>query len=70
MTNETAEHGVFCENVRMTPAQSNEVIEDKLLHLRPVMECALSEITRVRDILANGEISWRRLLDRALGAVD
>lgn len=70
MSREIAPHTMFCENIQMTPAQSNDVIEEKLLHLKPMLECALGEMTRVRDALANGEISWRRLLDRALGAVD
>lgn len=69
MTAKTAERDVL-ESVCMTPVQSNEVIEEKLLHLRPVLEGALSELERVRAALANGEISWRRLFDRALDAQD
>lgn len=67
MTAEAEECGVL-ESVQMTPVQSNEVIEEKLLHLQPVLECVLTELARVRDALANGEISWRHLYDRALSA--
>jgi len=61
-----AEDAGICEDVQLTPLQCNAVIEEKLTHLQPVMECALVEIQRLRDGLANGEISWRSLLKRAI----
>jgi len=57
-----------CSEVTMTPVQLNAVIEEKLIHLKPVLECALAELTRARDAISNGEVSWRKLFDRALRA--
>jgi len=59
----------FCEEVNLTPAQCNVIIEDKLAYLLPVLECALTTFKQVNERLANGEISWRRLLSRAKEAV-
>jgi hypothetical protein len=55
-----------CQEVAMTPVQLNAVIEEKLVHLKPVLECALAELMRTRDAISNGEVSWRKLFDRAL----
>lgn len=60
----------LCLEARLTPAQCNEIIEDKLTHLLPVMECALVTFKSVNDRLANGEISWRKLLGKAKEAVE
>jgi hypothetical protein len=56
----------LCEKVQMTPVQCNEVIEDNLAHLMPVMECALNSMERVNETLENGGVSWRRALKRAI----
>ncbi len=52
-------------NATLSPAQSNVVIEDKLTHLLPTMEYALRTFERTADALANGQVNWRRLLERA-----
>jgi hypothetical protein len=54
------------QEVAMTPVQLNVVIEEKLVHLKPVLECALAELIRAKDAISNGEVSWRKLFDRAL----
>jgi len=54
------------EKVQMTAVMCNAVIEEKLTQLRPVMECALVELQRLREDLSNGEISWSELLKRAI----
>lgn len=55
----------LCEAVVMTPTQHNEVIEDKLTNLVPVLKCTLSAFQRVDEIFQNGGINWRRALERA-----
>lgn len=55
----------FCEEVEMTPSQCNEVVEDKLDHLRPVLQCALDVFQRVEHALANGACNWRVSLANA-----
>jgi len=55
-----------CEDIRMTPLQCNAVIEEKLSHLQPLLEETLNEMEEVRDALANGGISWKSLLNRAM----
>ena len=59
----------FCSKVELTPAQCNDVIEDKLAHLLPVMQGALFTFRSVNHRLANGEISWRKLFNRAKESV-
>lgn len=53
------------EVIRMTPVQCNEVLEDKLGHLQPLMESALRSFQRVDTILSNGAINWRKVFKRA-----
>jgi hypothetical protein len=65
MPNEVAVNDGLCDEVQMTPMQCNEVIEDNLTHLMPVMESALSSMERVNASLENGGVSWRRALQRA-----
>ena len=65
MPSEESEREGFCAEVEMTPTQCNEVIEDKLTNLLPVMNCTLSSMRRVEDLLANGRIDWRKALERA-----
>lgn len=65
MPNETTVNDGLCGEVQMTPVQCNEVIEDNLIHLMPVMESALVSMERVNGALENGGISWRRALQRA-----
>jgi len=55
----------LCAEVEMTPEQCNTILEDKLGHLKPVLECALVTFKRVEETLANGGINWRRLFQRA-----
>ena len=57
---------VRCDEVQMTPVQCNVVIENKLENLQPMLELTLTELTRLRDGLANGEIHWGDLLKRAI----
>jgi hypothetical protein len=51
--------------VEMTPTQCNEVIEDKLSHLLPVMKTTLAIFQRVNDAMENGRINWRKALEKA-----
>lgn len=62
-TNETTSE--LCSDVELTPAQCNAVLEDKLGHLKPALECALITFQRVEETLANGGINWRKLFKRA-----
>jgi hypothetical protein len=55
----------FCSEVEMTPAQCNEVVEDKLVHLEPVLKCALVTFQRVEQALANGAFNWRKVFAKA-----
>lgn len=55
--------------IRLSPQQLNEIIEDKLVHLQPVMENALNEIERTRDAFSREDESWREILARARLAV-
>ncbi len=51
--------------VALTPVECNEVIEDKLANLFPVMRCTLVAFQRAQDMLENGKIDWREALKRA-----
>ena len=51
--------------VELTPEQGNAVLEAKLGHLKPALECALGTFKRVEEVLANGGIDWRKLFQRA-----
>lgn len=55
----------LCDEVQMTPVQCNEVIEDNLVHLMPLMKSTLGSMERVNDALENGGVNWRRALQRA-----
>lgn len=70
MPTETAKCEEFCAEVEMTLTQCNEVIEDKLTNLLPVMNCTLSSMQRAEDVLANGKIDWRKALERAKKRVE
>lgn len=70
MPDEAAEREEFCAEVEMTPAQCNEVVEDKLANLLPAMRSTLSTMQRVEDMLANGRIDWRKALQRAKKKVE
>lgn len=63
--NEMDGHSAFCAGVQMTPTQCNAVIEEKLLHLEPVLQCALDSLEHVNAVLANGGVNWRRAFHRA-----
>jgi hypothetical protein len=65
MPDDPTEREGLCAEVEMTPVQCNEVIEDKLTNLLPVLNCTLSTMRRVEDKLANGRIDWRKALQRA-----
>ncbi len=54
------------DEVSMTLVQCNEVIEEQLTHLQPVMQHVLLEMERLKASLLNGEIHWRDLLRRAM----
>ena len=60
----------ICADAGLTPEQCNGIIEDKLTHLLPALQSALLSMKQVNYRLANGEISWRRLLDRAKAKVE
>ena len=55
----------FCAEVELTPVQCNDVIENKLENLVPVMRCTLAAFRHAEDVLANGKIDWRKALERA-----
>jgi len=61
---EVATTGI-CIEVQMTPAQCNAILEERLAHLRPVMECALGVMQHVCESLANGGFNWRKALAQA-----
>lgn len=65
-----AEREGFCAEVEMTPVQCNEVIEDKLENLLPVLRCTLAAFQRAQDMLENGKIDWRKALARAKKRVE
>jgi hypothetical protein len=49
----------------MTPTQLNEVIVQKLAHLKPEFERVLRDMKELKDDLSNGKIHWKTILDRA-----
>jgi len=55
----------LCTEIELTPEQCNAIVEDKLGHLKPVLECALVTFKRVEESLANGGINWRKIFERA-----
>jgi len=55
----------MCAEVVMTPASSNAIIEERMTHLQPVLECALRTLKAVEETLANGGIKWRAALKNA-----
>jgi len=55
----------ICVEARLTPEQCNTIIEERLTHLVPVMECALVSCRRVSHMLANGGFNWRKVFKRA-----
>ena len=57
------------DGVEMTPTQLNEVIEEKLTHLKPAFENLLGEMVRFKEDLSNGKIHWKDILDRAKSSV-
>lgn len=59
----------WCSAVHLSPQQVNEIIEEKLTHLQPVLEGVLEELKRTRDMLMRLDASWRDLLERAKLAV-
>lgn len=62
---DTGQPCAFCNEVDMTPSQCNEVVEDKLSHLEPVLKCALVSFQRIEHVLANGGFNWRVALENA-----
>lgn len=60
----------ICAEVQLTPTQCNAVLEERLEHLRPAMECALGVMNHVCESLANGGFNWRRALARAKKKVE
>jgi hypothetical protein len=59
----------WADEVQLSPQQLNEIIEDKLVHLKPVLEGALVELERTRDLFSREDESWREILARARLAV-
>lgn len=55
--------------IRLSPQQLNEIFEDKLIHLQPVMENALHEMERASAAFSRQDESWRELFARARLAV-
>ena len=55
----------MCAEVAMTPVRSNAVIEERMVHLQPVLERALCTLQAVEDMLANGGIKWRAAFENA-----
>lgn len=70
MPDEATQQIDLCAEVEMTPAQCNEVIEDKLDNLLPVMNCTLKSMQQAEDALSNGRTDWRRALKRAKRKVE
>lgn len=60
-----AERTACGEDVQMTPAQSNEVIETKLEHLKPALEDVYCRMVRLKEEVSNGQFDVRVLLRRA-----
>lgn len=50
------------ECVVLTPAQSNDIILEKLTHLEPVLICVRDELIRLKEDLSNGIIHWDEIL--------
>ena len=71
MTNDEDKMGrpYACEEVQLTATQSNEIIEEKLVHLKPVFERALEELLGFKRDLCAGDVGWKKLLQRAKRAV-
>ncbi len=53
-------------DTQLTPTQCNEIIEEKLTHLFPVLENALVSCQRVSYGLQNGEPNWSAVFKRAM----
>ena len=54
------------DGTKMTPAQSNEVICEKLTHLRPAYERVCFEMDRLKDDLENGRFNPIKLVRKVL----
>lgn len=53
-----------CSMVQLSPAQSNEIIMEKLGLLAPRFEALREDFVKLKDDLANGIIHWDQILDR------
>lgn len=53
------------EGVVLSPTQTNEVIEDKLVHLKPVLEGVLLNLKALRDSWKIKDHTWKDLWDSA-----
>jgi hypothetical protein len=71
MNDPTGETGgtVYSDEIVLTPAQSNDIIVEKLVLLGPAFENLLYEMVRLKDDLANGKIHWKKILARAKSSV-
>ena len=52
--------------VELSPTQSNEVIVEKLGHLKPAFETVFYEMIRLKEDLANGKFDPIRIVKRVV----
>jgi len=52
------------ECVQLSPAQSNEILLEKLTHLEPVFGRFLGELKQLKEDLTNGIINWDDILGK------
>lgn len=55
----------LCEDVVLTPSLSNEVIEEKLIHLKPVLEGILSDLKELHEAWRVRDCTWKDMWDTA-----
>jgi hypothetical protein len=53
------------ECVQLSPAQSNEILLEKLTHLEPVFGRFLGELKQLKEDLSNGIIHWDEIFKEA-----
>jgi hypothetical protein len=62
---EAGDSEYWARTVELTPTQLNDVILEKLTHLKPAFDSLLCEMERFKEDLSNGKIHWKTILDRA-----
>lgn len=53
------------DQVVLSPTQSNEVIEEKLVHLKPALEGILCNLEQLRAAWKTKDVSWKVMWDNA-----